>query len=98
MSGGMAFVYDPTQQLRAKTNLEMVELEPLVDDSDLYLVYGLIEDHVRFTKSARGKKLLDNWDNLVARFVKVMPTEYKRVMAQRRARPRLSVVQAEGAR
>ena len=100
MSGGMAFVYDPTQQLRAKTNLEMVELEPLVDDSDLYLVYGLIEDHVRFTKSPRGKKLLDNWDNLVARFVKVMPTEYKRVMAQRRARPRLSVVpaQAEGVR
>ncbi|HSN29290.1 MAG TPA: glutamate synthase-related protein, partial [Kofleriaceae bacterium] len=100
MSGGMAFVYDPTQQLRAKTNLEMVELEPLVDDSDLYLVYGLIEDHVRFTKSARGKKILDNWDNLVARFVKVMPTEYKRVMQQRRARPRLAVVQsaAEGAR
>ena len=46
---------------------------------------ALIEDHVRFTGSPRGKQLLDNWDHLVARFVKVMPTEYKRVL---RAAPR----------
>jgi glutamate synthase (NADPH/NADH) large chain len=99
MSGGQAFVYDPTQQLRAKTNLEMVELEPLVDESDIWLVYSLLEDHVRFTRSPRAKKLLDNWDNLIARFVKVMPTEYKRVMAQRRQRPRVTLAQAaEGAR
>jgi glutamate synthase (NADPH/NADH) large chain len=99
MSGGQAFVYDPTQQLRAKTNLDMVELEPLVDDSDIWLVYSLLEDHVRFTRSPRGKKLLDNWDNVIARFTKVMPTEYKRVMSQRRQRPRVVLAQAaEGAR
>jgi glutamate synthase (NADPH/NADH) large chain len=99
MSGGQAFVYDPTQQLRAKTNLDMVELEPLVDDSDIWLVYSLLEDHVRFTRSPRGKKLLDNWDNVVARFIKVMPIEYKRVMSQRRQRPRVVLAQAaEGAR
>jgi glutamate synthase (NADPH/NADH) large chain len=100
MSGGTAFVYDPTQALRARTNMDMVELEPLVDDSDLWLVYGLIEDHVRFTRSPRGKKILDNWDNLISRFVKVMPIEYKRIVSQRRQRPRVSLVQvaAEGAR
>jgi glutamate synthase (NADPH) large chain len=99
MSGGQAFVYDPTQQLRAKTNLDMVELEPLVDESDIWLVYSLLEDHVRFTRSPRGKKLLDNWDNVIARFTKVMPTEYKRVMSQRRQRPRVVLAQAaEGAR
>jgi glutamate synthase (NADPH/NADH) large chain len=88
MSGGTAFVFDPAQTFRSRCNLDMVELEPLVDESDLYLVYALIEDHVRLTASPRGKKIFDNWENLVARFVKVMPTDYKRVMQARRQRPR----------
>ena len=92
MSGGTAFVWDPNQTFRAKCNMDMVELEPLVDDSDLWLVHGLIEDHVRLTGSPRGKKLLDNWDHLSARFVKVMPTEYKKVLEKRRATSRRNVV------
>jgi glutamate synthase (NADPH/NADH) large chain len=87
MSGGTAFVFDPTQTLRARCNLDMVELEPLVDDSDLWLVFGLIEDHVRLTGSPRGKKIVDNWENLVARFVKIMPIDYKRVVQARKQRP-----------
>jgi glutamate synthase (NADPH/NADH) large chain len=66
----------------------MVELESLADDSDVWLVRGLIEDHVRFTGSARGAKLLDNWDHMVSRFVKVIPIEYKRVLE---ARPKVGV-------
>jgi glutamate synthase (NADPH/NADH) large chain len=83
-------VFDPNQALRARCNLEMVELESLVDESDLWLVYGLLEDHVRFTASPLGRRILDNWEHMVARFVKVMPTEYKRVLQARRAamRPR----------
>jgi glutamate synthase (NADPH/NADH) large chain len=84
MSGGSAFVFDPAQTFRSKCNLDMVELEPLVDESDLWLVHGLIEDHVRLTGSARGKKLLDTWDHISPRFVKVMPTEYKRVLEKRK--------------
>ncbi len=93
MSGGSAFVFDPTQTFRSKCNLDMIELEPLVDESDLWLVHGLIEDHVRLTGSPRGRKILDNWDNMAARFIKVMPTEYKRVLEKRRAalRPRPSM-------
>jgi glutamate synthase (NADPH/NADH) large chain len=90
MSGGTAYVFDPQHALRAKTNLEMVELESLVDESDLWLVYGLVEAHVRFTGSPLGRRVIDNWEHLVARFVKVMPTDYKRVLQARRAasRPR----------
>jgi glutamate synthase (NADPH/NADH) large chain len=90
MSGGTAYVLDRDQTFRARLNPEMVELEPLVDESDLYLVYGLIEDHVRLTGSAVGKKLLDNWELMVPRFVKVMPVDYRRVLQARRAaaRPR----------
>jgi glutamate synthase (NADPH/NADH) large chain len=97
MSGGTAFVFDQAQSLRARTNLEMVELESVVEESDLWLLNGLIEDHVRFTSSPLGRRVLDNWEHLVARFVKVMPIDYKRVLQARRAasRPRpgqLSVV------
>jgi glutamate synthase (NADPH/NADH) large chain len=89
MSGGTAYVYDPARTFRSLANLAMVELEPLVDDSDAWLVAGLIEDHARFTASSRAKKLLDNWEHVAARFVKVMPVDYKRVVAARRAaRPR----------
>jgi len=99
MSGGSAFVFDPNQSFRSRCNMEMVELEPLAEESDLWLVHNLIEDHVRFTGSPRGKKILDNWDHLIQRFVKVMPTEYKRVLERRRSttRPRPVMVAAGGA-
>ncbi|HET7502120.1 MAG TPA: glutamate synthase large subunit [Kofleriaceae bacterium] len=97
MSGGTAYVFDQSQSLRSRTNLEMVELESVVEESDLWLLNSLIEDHVRFTSSPLGRRVLDNWQHLVARFVKVMPVDYKRVLQARRAasRPRpgqLSVI------
>ncbi len=97
MSGGTAFVFDKDKTFRDKVNLEMVDLESLVDESDLFLVYGLIEDHVRLTSSAVGRRILDNWELMVPRFVKIMPVDYRRVLQARRAeaRPRrLSVVGA----
>jgi glutamate synthase (NADPH) large chain len=91
MSGGTAYVFDQAQTLRARCNLEMVELESVVEESDLWLLSSLIEDHVRFTSSPLGRRVLDNWQHLVSRFIKVMPTDYKRVLQARRAasRPRL---------
>ena len=90
MSGGTAYVFDQSQSLRSRCNHEMVELESVVEESDLWLLNSLIEDHVRFTSSPLGRKVLDNWQHLVSRFVKVMPTDYKRVLQARRAasRPR----------
>jgi glutamate synthase (NADPH/NADH) large chain len=88
MSGGTAYVYDPTSVLRSRANLEMVELESVVDESDMWLVHSMIEAHVRFTGSPLGRRVMDNWEHLVARFVKVMPTDYKRVLQARRAAAR----------
>jgi glutamate synthase (NADPH/NADH) large chain len=84
MSGGVAYVFDPAQALRARCNLEMVELESVIDESDMWLLHGLVEDHVRVTGSPLGRRVLDNWEHLVARFVKVMPTDYKRVLTERK--------------
>jgi glutamate synthase (NADPH/NADH) large chain len=92
MSGGTAYVFDRNRAFRERCNLEMVELESLVDESEIWLVYGLIENHLRFTGSAQARRILDNWEHLVGSFVKVMPTDYKRVLQARRAqlRPRPS--------
>jgi len=85
MSGGMAFVFDRERRLSERVNRELIELEPLVDPSDAWLVYGMIEDHVRHTKSAHARRILDNWEILLPHFVKVMPVEYRRALEQRRS-------------
>ena len=52
----------------------------------------LIERHVKYTDSPRGKAILADWDNYRSKFVKVMPTEYRRaLMAQQQSRPLMSV-------
>ena len=85
MSGGTAYVFDRGRKLRERANIDTVELEGMVDESDIWLVYGLIEDHVRYTASALGARILDNWETMVPHFVKVMPTEYKAVLQRRRS-------------
>ena len=86
MSGGMAFVYDPEGTFAGRVNAEMVELESLVDVADIQLVAELVEAHHGYTGSALARRILDNWEVTVPRFVKIMPTEYKRVLQKRRAR------------
>ncbi|MBN1210287.1 MAG: glutamate synthase large subunit [Myxococcaceae bacterium] len=104
MSGGMAFVLDRERSFRKRCNLEMVELESLVDESEIWLVHGMIERHFQHTGSTLARRVLDNWELMVPQFVKVMPTDYKRVLQARRAArkpptvapPRLQVAGAEG--
>ncbi len=85
MSGGTAYVLDRSRNFKARCNLEMVELESLVDESEIWLVYGLVEAHLRLTKSPLAARVIDNWEHLVSSFVKVMPTDYRKVLQARRA-------------
>ncbi len=87
MSGGMAFVFDKERKIPERVNRQMVELEPLVDQSDIWLVYGMLEDHVRHTSSTHGRRILDNWELMIPHFVKVMPVEYRRALERRRSGP-----------
>ncbi|MCB9735531.1 MAG: glutamate synthase large subunit [Deltaproteobacteria bacterium] len=88
MSGGMAFVFDKDRSFAARCNRQMVDLEPMVDESDLWLVFAMLEDHVRNTESVLAQRILDNWELMVSRFVKVMPIEYRKVLQQKRAASR----------
>jgi glutamate synthase (NADPH) large chain len=85
MSGGAAYVFDREHRFRGMCDLRTVELETLVGESDIWLVRGMVEDHVRHTGSNLGQRILDNWEPMVAHFVKVLPTDYKRVLEARRA-------------
>jgi glutamate synthase domain-containing protein 2/glutamate synthase domain-containing protein 1/glutamate synthase domain-containing protein 3 len=83
MSGGIAYVWDAKGTFGQKVNKEMVELEPL-DAGDLEYLKGRIEKHVEYTDSTRGRAILDGWKTEQSRFVKVMPTDYKRAIAELR--------------
>jgi glutamate synthase domain-containing protein 3 len=65
----------------------MVELEPLTQAEDINLVRDLVERHARYTRSTCAAGILGRWADLQAKFVKVTPRDYKRVLlAERRAR------------
>ncbi len=82
MSGGIAYVYDPDGDFETRCNLEMVALEKLDEPEDLDLVRGLIERHIEYTASAVARGLLKQWPEIAAKFVKIMPKDYKRALDQ----------------
>jgi glutamate synthase (NADH) len=86
MSGGIAYVLDIHQNFPPKVNTEMVELCPLEDPAEIAVVRGLIEDHQHFTGSTHAESILENFNHLLPRFVKVLPTDYKRVLEEEAAR------------
>jgi glutamate synthase domain-containing protein 3 len=85
MSGGVAYVLDEQRTFRSRVNMGMVELESL-DEDDAVQLRELIEEHLARTDSAVAARVLDNWTAMLPLFVKVMPTDYKRVLAERAAR------------
>ena len=80
MTGGVAYVYDQYGTLDARVNHESVELKAPTAD-ELAQIRALIQEHVDATQSPRGIKLLYSFDSMSKHFVKVIPTEYERVLA-----------------
>ena len=82
MSGGVAYVHDKDRRFERRCNLELVDLEPLTED-DAREVLELVREHVARTGSLIGRNLLASWDRGTReRFVKVMPRDYKRALAE----------------
>ena len=79
MSGGIAYVYDDDSGFPAKVNYEMVQLEELTED-DISFLRTTVERHHELTGSTVAEALLASWPVEVAKFRKVMPTDYKRVL------------------
>jgi glutamate synthase (NADPH) large chain len=83
MSGGTAFVWDPDGDFLSRCNLGIVELEKVETPQDLGDLLHLIELHRDYTESTVAEKILTHWPEITAQFVKVMPVDYKRVLAER---------------
>jgi glutamate synthase domain-containing protein 3 len=84
MSGGVAYVYDPDGDfVRHRLNREMVDPEPL-DADDRAELKEMVDAHHRETGSPLADRLLSDWDRSLARFVKVMPTDYKRALERQK--------------
>jgi glutamate synthase domain-containing protein 2/glutamate synthase domain-containing protein 1/glutamate synthase domain-containing protein 3 len=80
MSGGVAYVLDREGRFARRANRGMVDLEALTPDDEVFL-QEIIERHVEYTSSELGARILHDWPTVAARFVKVMPRDYKRVLA-----------------
>jgi glutamate synthase (NADPH) large chain len=98
MSGGIAYVLDEDGEFAKRCNQAMVELEPVLSETEQHgkiprdvwhmgeadeaVLKRLIESHARYTSSARAREILDKWHQFRLRFVKVFPKEYKRALGE----------------
>ena len=82
MSGGEAYVYDPEKSFPSKCNTDTFELENLEEQKDIKELIRLVTNHRKYTGSEIAKKILSNWQEEIKHFVKVMPTDYKRVLLE----------------
>jgi glutamate synthase (NADPH/NADH) large chain/glutamate synthase (ferredoxin) len=85
MSGGIAFVLNEDGKFEQRCNQGMVELEKVATAEDKQTLRTMIETHHRHTGSRKAKLVLDAWETMLPKFVKIMPVDYKRVLAERKA-------------
>ncbi|MDQ4106683.1 MAG: glutamate synthase-related protein, partial [Actinomycetota bacterium] len=83
MSGGVAFVLDEEDRFQKLYNPDMVGLEAVESDEDKGLLRGMVERHLEWTGSASARRVLDSWEEMLPKFVKVMPDDLKRVLRER---------------
>jgi glutamate synthase domain-containing protein 3 len=90
MSGGVAYVFDERGNFaEERCNLGSVDLESVTEAQDTEVLRNLIARHLELTGSQRAKSILENWSDLLPRFIKVFPHEFKRVLGASRSRPSL---------
>jgi glutamate synthase (ferredoxin) len=80
MSGGIAYVLDTDQSFVHHANLEMVLLERVEDAQEEQELRTMIEEHVKYTGSPLGQRILSNWAATLPQFVRVIPKDYKKMM------------------
>ncbi|MFA5101134.1 MAG: glutamate synthase-related protein, partial [Candidatus Omnitrophota bacterium] len=83
MSGGIAYIYDRDGNFKNRCNLDMVSIEKL-NTEDHETVQKLLVNHLTHTQSSLAKRILDNLQNEMKDFVKVVPFEYKRILEEAR--------------
>jgi len=91
MSGGIAYVWNKDGDFERMCNTETFELESVEAEDDINELRTLIENHQKYTGSKVAERILDNWKAERGHFVKVMPTDYKRVLEEMSAAKTVNV-------
>jgi glutamate synthase (ferredoxin) len=81
MSGGVAYVLDEAGDFPTRVNRQMVDIEALDEREEIARVRAMIQRHLALTGSTRAKHVLDNWAEMIAKFVRIMPKDFKRAVA-----------------
>uniref|UniRef100_A0A6N2LPU3 glutamate synthase (NADH) n=1 Tax=Salix viminalis TaxID=40686 RepID=A0A6N2LPU3_SALVM len=81
MSGGVAYVLDLDGKFSSRCNLELVDLDKVEEEEDITTLKMMIQQHQRHTNSLLAREVLADFDNLIPKFIKVFPRDYKRVLA-----------------
>ena len=80
MSGGIAYVLDEERSLYKRLNKELVSFEEVTNKYDVLELKGLIQEHVAYTNSDKGKRILDHFSEYLPRFKRIVPHDYRRMM------------------
>ncbi len=84
MSGGIAYVFDETNQFPIHCNQSIVDLLPVEENEDVELLKEMIQEHNKLTGSSVAKNILDNWETMLSKFIKVYPRDFRRVIEERK--------------
>ena len=90
MSGGLAYIYDPKHQFNNNCNMAMVNIERVSDPERVEELHSLIVEHVEYTASPKGKRILANWKKFLDRFVLVIPLEYRKILVNSNLQKKLA--------
>ena len=96
MSGGIAYVLDEDSDLYMKVNKAMVTLEEVTNKYDVQELKDMIQEHVAYTNSEIGKEILDNFEEYLPKFKKIIPNDYKKMMSADRSDGRKGIEQRAG--
>ncbi len=95
MSGGIAYVLDEEGKFEGRCNLSMVDLESVQEPDAISELRGMIQKHFAYTNSAVAQKILENWEDYLPKFVKVMPKEFKRYLREKAEKEKEEMVLEE---
>jgi glutamate synthase domain-containing protein 2/glutamate synthase domain-containing protein 1/glutamate synthase domain-containing protein 3 len=84
MSGGIAYILDEMQLFDTLCNLDMVDLESVWRQEDKDVLHRLIARHEQLTRSSRARRILNAWPDMIGRFVKVIPLDYRKALERMR--------------
>jgi glutamate synthase (NADPH/NADH) large chain len=82
MSGGVAYVWDKAGNFDKQCNTGTFELEAVSAEADAAELRTMIQSHLTYTGSTVASNILENWETELTHFVKVMPSDYKRVLME----------------